>query len=199
MAVCSWCQGEMETVISCTVDAFHRDGRRFEMISCGDEPGRQMGGERCGDCGVMRGGWHHLGCDLQRCPACGGQLLSCGCLFDEDEIGASHSIAEPLGVDGNGQLTERVWLGGQEVIIHRADYPETDITTVKGIRCTNALRTVIDVACEISASHLDDIVEDCLERQLFTVEEALRRLAEPDMVAHRGADMLRRALPPSPP
>jgi hypothetical protein len=55
-----------------------------------------------------------------------------------------------MGVDGNGQLTERMWLGEQEVIIHRGDVPETDITTIDGIRCTTALRTVIDVAPSVA-------------------------------------------------
>jgi hypothetical protein len=195
MAVCSWCDGEMTVAISCTVSAFHRNGRRFHMVPFGDDPDRRTSGDRCGDCGVTRGGWHHPGCDLQRCPACGGQLMSCGCLFDEDVPDASDLLAEPLGVDGNGLLTERMWLGEDEVIIHRDDVPDTDITTIHGIRCTTALRTVIDLAPEVTASHLDEMVRDCLERRLFTVEQASRRLAEPDMVGRRGAELLRRALP----
>ena len=120
--------------------------------------------------------------------------MSCGCRFDEDEPGPS--LVEPLGVDGNGLLTERMWLGELDVVIHRDDVPETDITTVDGIRCTTALRTVIDVAPEVTVSDLEVIVRDCLQRGLFTVEEASRRLAEPDMVGRRGAELLRRALPP---
>jgi hypothetical protein len=120
--------------------------------------------------------------------------MSCGCLFDED---ASDLPTEPLGVDGNGQLIERMWLGDQEVIIHRDDYPETDITTVRGIRCTTPLRTAIDLAPELEPSHLEEIVQDCLERGLFTVDEALRRINEADMVDRMGAELLRRALPPS--
>lgn len=198
MAVCSWCDDEMTMGVSCIVDVFHRNGRRFHMIPFGDEAGQRMSGDLCGGCGVIRGGWHHPGCGLQQCPACGRQMISCGCRFDEDETDTSELHGEPLGVDGNGLLTERAWVGGQEVIIHRADdYPDTDITTLRGIRCTTALRTVIDVAPEVEASHLDEIVEDCLERGLFTVEEATQRLAEPDMVGRRGAEMLRRALPPS--
>ena len=38
----------------------------------------------CGDCGVSPGGFHHLGCDVAECPACGRQLLSCDCRYDED-------------------------------------------------------------------------------------------------------------------
>lgn len=197
MAACTWCHGEMTTALSCTVDAFHRNGRRFDMTPFGDEPGRRTRNDRCGDCGVIRGGWHHPGCDVQRCPACRGQLRSCGCRFDEDRPDLSQPFVEPLGVDGNGVLTERMWLGDQAVIVHRDDVPETDITSVNGIRCTTALRTVIDVAPEVSASDLEVMVLDCLERGLFTVEQAWHRLAEPDMAGRRGADLLRRALPPS--
>ncbi|MFZ0716410.1 hypothetical protein, partial [Mycobacterium sp.] len=62
-------------------------------------------------------------------------------------------------------------------------------------RCTTALRTVIDIAPETSESDLIRIVRDCLDRGLFTTEEALTRLAQPDMASRRGAEMLRRSLP----
>jgi len=32
---------------------------------------------RCESCYVMPGGLHHFGCDLERCPNCGGQLIAC--------------------------------------------------------------------------------------------------------------------------
>jgi hypothetical protein len=96
--------------------------------------------------------------------------------------------------DNNGALTERRMLGGQEVIVHYEDIPATDVTTVDGIRCTTPLRTVIDIAVDIDRAHLDPIVQDCLNRRLFTVQEARARLAEPDMANRRGADLLRRVL-----
>jgi hypothetical protein len=37
--------------------------------------------ERCGDCHALEGEYHELGCDLERCPFCGGQLISCECCY----------------------------------------------------------------------------------------------------------------------
>lgn len=99
-----------------------------------------------------------------------------------------------LYVDANGCLTERAEFDGQTVIIHYDDIPDSDVTSVNGIRCTTALRTVIDIAPEVDAAELEQIVRDCLERGLFSVEEALARCAQPDMLTRRGAELLRRSL-----
>jgi hypothetical protein len=33
----------------------------------------------CHDCGVKEGQLHLSGCDMESCPHCGGQLISCDC------------------------------------------------------------------------------------------------------------------------
>lgn len=38
----------------------------------------------CDDCGVRRGKLHLLGCDLEPCPRCGGQAITCDCFYDDD-------------------------------------------------------------------------------------------------------------------
>jgi hypothetical protein len=37
----------------------------------------------CHDCAILKGDFHVPGCDVEECPVCGGQLLSCECDFDE--------------------------------------------------------------------------------------------------------------------
>lgn len=36
-------------------------------------------GDGCWDCGIQGGNHHHPGCEGERCPRHGGQLISCGC------------------------------------------------------------------------------------------------------------------------
>lgn len=56
--------------------------RRYRRIKYGDEPGWLKFNEKfadipCHDCGVVKGQYHTDGCDVEECPKCHHQLLSC--------------------------------------------------------------------------------------------------------------------------
>jgi hypothetical protein len=48
--------------------------------------------KNCHDCDIAnkRGNIHHIGCDMEKCPKCRGQLLSCGCAGDEFVVGGNN-------------------------------------------------------------------------------------------------------------
>ncbi len=83
MAICTDCDQEMRTAASCTADALLIRDERFERRRATRRDCGRDG--RCGDCGTEPGGHHHLGCDLEPCPRCRGQLISCGCSWVDDD------------------------------------------------------------------------------------------------------------------
>jgi hypothetical protein len=78
MAVCSTCQKEMMK---------KGNGCRKSPVIIGESVYDQVpfDGTVCHDCNVTTGQFHHPGCDMERCPKCGGQLISCGCLDESEE------------------------------------------------------------------------------------------------------------------
>ena len=104
------------------------------------------------------------------------------------------SAALVFHMDPRGHLVERVQIDGQEVHLHYRDVPESDITTLHGVRLTTPLRTVIDIAPMVDGDQLELMVQDCLERGLFTIEEAWQRIAQPDMLVDPGAIAMGRLL-----
>ena len=64
------------------------DGKTIRRIPYGREKGWGPGHDRrpCHDCCVLSGELHVPGCDVEQCPSCRNQLISCLCLHDEQEL-----------------------------------------------------------------------------------------------------------------
>jgi hypothetical protein len=72
-------------------------GKRYRRIRYGKEPVPKNAPDEfaatwlevikrpCHDCGVICGEIHLDGCDMERCPRCGGQYLCCACRIEEDD------------------------------------------------------------------------------------------------------------------
>lgn len=84
-AICDYCHGDMLKIPGCVRVSIVHKGKEYEPIKFGAENNlfAAKPDTRCGDCGALYGHYHHPGCDLERCPVCGSQLLSCGCVDEE--------------------------------------------------------------------------------------------------------------------
>jgi hypothetical protein len=113
MAQCDLCLLEMTTDdVTCVATAVLTNTGVFQPVPFGRERVRGWKSDRCGDCGVRRDGFHHRGCDMEECPRCSGQLISCGC--DESELTAddlADDDFDPFDVDdSSGELHTDVFL-----------------------------------------------------------------------------------------
>jgi len=87
MGKCSHCKNEMQKAKTCTFSHIIDDKKKsYERIVYGQGQEIDYIEEinencRCGDCGIRINGYHHYGCDMETCPKCANQLLSCDCKF----------------------------------------------------------------------------------------------------------------------
>ena len=78
---CQDCGQEMNEARSCTFRNIKIDGEIYKR-----DTDYYDVNDRCHDCNIVNGNGniHHFGCDIERCPKCGEQIISCDC--DKQEL-----------------------------------------------------------------------------------------------------------------
>jgi hypothetical protein len=83
-ATCEDCGRAMDPGVGCVLTHVRTDdGEPVLRIRVGE--GDDWGAPICHDCNAATGQLHHMGCDVERCPKCGGQMLMC--IGEPDEFG----------------------------------------------------------------------------------------------------------------
>lgn len=81
MANCEICEKDMLKSEGCSDKDYIIDGKRFAALPYLNF--YLSGGDRCHDCNCADGEFHHTGCDMEECPRCTGQFISCECEISE--------------------------------------------------------------------------------------------------------------------
>jgi hypothetical protein len=76
MAICEACNREMLTADSCSERQGHIP---YGLETVWAKYKIHILPDRCDDCNVKLGSFHHLECDMEECPNCHEQILSCKC------------------------------------------------------------------------------------------------------------------------
>ena len=71
--------------------------------------------QRCHDCDCLEGETHELGCDMEICPFCGGQLLGCDCCYTQlgyviDRANPYDGLPKEVYEHGLSEEEEQKWL-----------------------------------------------------------------------------------------
>lgn len=80
-APCEICNKLMMKAKGCFDKDYIIDGKRYPAVPHYDRFGDDS---RCGDCNCKQGEPHHTGCDLEECPLCGGQFITCDCPIEDE-------------------------------------------------------------------------------------------------------------------
>lgn len=78
-------EGWPEKIIAAQkIVSIRHQGRDVPRIRYGNEQSdRSVETIPCPDCGVLKGDFHVPSCDVEECPVCGRQLISCDCQFED--------------------------------------------------------------------------------------------------------------------
>ena len=87
MSKCKYCNKEMlsKKTITCTHPYLKGQKKKFYKRDTTYFDGLHV---RCMDCHILNkeGNIHHFGCEVEKCPICGGQLVYCDCDIELDAV-----------------------------------------------------------------------------------------------------------------
>lgn len=75
-AKCDYCDQQMSPGTSCLPHRFGATRNGVGAVDAQPYDG-EWTGDICHDCNAPKGGFHHAGCDVERCPKCGLQAIGC--------------------------------------------------------------------------------------------------------------------------
>lgn len=61
----------------------------------------------CGDCGVDEGMYHEWGCDMEPCPFCDWQLISCDCARDQLSVTEDRALTASEDIRWRGMVWDK--------------------------------------------------------------------------------------------
>ena len=73
-ATCGFCGKEMHDN-GCRRHWYRVNDKLYKAVKQGNDGNEGV----CHDCGAKPGEYHHPGCDMERCPVCHAQLITCNC------------------------------------------------------------------------------------------------------------------------
>jgi len=92
MAICKYCNLDMKQADGCVLETIPTADGELNPLPFGSEmyliqQAAFADGtpRRCDDCNALPAHYHHPGCDIEECPRCNGQLITCGCMIEEPE------------------------------------------------------------------------------------------------------------------
>lgn len=82
---------------------------------------------KCHDCNVFEGQVHEFGCDIERCPICGKQLICCDCIYEYfgytiDPYHPTSGLPAEIYENGLSAAKEREWIRHLESTVGRIPY-----------------------------------------------------------------------------
>lgn len=100
MSKCEDCGREMLIADGCSKEYLifkdmKNNTNEYHRVKVGELSDKISEDDRCHDCNARYGYYHHIGCDMERCPLCGMQLISCDC-NDKYRIDTARYFKEKL-------------------------------------------------------------------------------------------------------